>query len=105
MSRRIVVDYPLLIIAILLSLYGISIVYSAGQTDLPTFVSTLYKTQALWLLIGMAAPYWVSNSSVRLNRRVELASLFVNVGVAGFPLGLRYGTGGKGHMGSWLAIG
>ena len=34
--RRLVGDPPLFAIALALSLYGLSIVYSAGQTDVPT---------------------------------------------------------------------
>jgi cell division protein FtsW (lipid II flippase) len=37
-SRRFPIDWPLVIVALLLSVYGISIVYSAGQTDIPTAV-------------------------------------------------------------------
>src|ERR1039457_3478523 len=105
MSRRIVVDYPLLIIAILLSLYGISIVYSAGQTDLPTFVSTLYKTQALWLLIGMAGAYWITNTSVGFIEWVTWPAYLLTVALLASLLVLGTGTGANGHMRSWLAIG
>ena len=33
---RITVDWPLITVALLLSVYGIAIVYSAGQTDIRT---------------------------------------------------------------------
>lgn len=105
MSRRIVVDYPLLIIAILLSLYGVSVVYSAGQTDVPTFVSTLYKTQALWLLIGMAAAYWITNTSVRFIEWVAWPAYLATLALLASLLVLGTGAGANGHMRSWLAIG
>jgi len=53
MSRAIVADYRLLITAGLLSLFGLAMVYSAGQTDTPTAVANVYKSQAVWLLIGI----------------------------------------------------
>ena len=53
MSRPIVPDYRLLASAGLLSLLGVAMVYSAGQTDTPTAVATVYKSQILWLLIGL----------------------------------------------------
>ena len=105
MSRRIVVDYPLLIIALLLSLYGISIVYSAGQTDQPTYVAVLYKTQALWLLIGMAGAYWISTTSVRFIEWVTWPSYLFTLALLASLLVLGTGTGANGHMRSWLAIG
>ena len=37
----------------LLSLFGVAMVYSAGQTDTPTAVADVYKSQIVWLLIGM----------------------------------------------------
>jgi cell division protein FtsW (lipid II flippase) len=40
--RRILGDYPLFITALLLSVYGVAMVYSAGVTDTPTFVRGLY---------------------------------------------------------------
>ena len=35
-TRRINVDLPLIVAALVLSVYGIAVVYSAGQTDVPT---------------------------------------------------------------------
>ena len=32
-TRRFPIDWPLVIVALLLSIYGIAAVYSAGQTD------------------------------------------------------------------------
>jgi cell division protein FtsW (lipid II flippase) len=65
MSRAIVPDYKLLAAAAGLSLFGIAMVYSAGQTDTPTAVASAYKSQILWLLIGLGFAYAVSHSSVR----------------------------------------
>ena len=105
MSRRIVVDYPLLMIALLLSLYGVSIVYSAGQTDQPTYVAVLYRTQALWLLIGMAGAYWISTTSVRFIEWLAWPAYLVTLALLASLLFLGTGTGANGHMRSWLAIG
>ena len=44
MIKRVFADYPLVIIALLLSAYGIAIVYSAGQTDIiQPAVASAYK--------------------------------------------------------------
>ena len=37
-TKRFPIDWPLVIVALLLSVYGIAIVYSAGQTDIATSV-------------------------------------------------------------------
>jgi rod shape determining protein RodA len=105
MQRRIVIDYPFLIIALLLSLYGVSVVYSAGQTDIPTYVASLYKTQALWLLIGMAVAYGIVNSSVRFIEWMSWPAYLVTLVLLASLLVLGTGTGANGHMRSWLAIG
>ena len=65
MSRPIVSDVRLLAAAVILSVFGVAMVYSAGQTDTPTAVASLYKSQIVWLLIGMGFAYAVGHSSVR----------------------------------------
>ena len=55
MNRPIVQDVRLLAAAGLLSLFGVAMVYSAGQTDTPTAVAAVYKSQIVWLLIGRAS--------------------------------------------------
>ncbi len=105
MFRRIVVDYPLLAIALALSLYGVSVVYSAGQTDVSTYVASLYKTQAMWLLIGIAAAYGISVSSVRFIEWASWPAYIITVALLASLLVLGTGTGANGHMRSWLAIG
>ena len=72
MSRPIVSDYRLLTAAAVLSVFGVAMVYSAGQTDTPTAVATVYKSQILWLLIGLGFAYAVGHSSVRfISRRIN----------------------------------
>ncbi|HEV8498358.1 MAG TPA: hypothetical protein VGQ56_15900, partial [Gemmatimonadaceae bacterium] len=65
-SRRINVDLSLVTAAVLLSLYGLAIVYSAGQTDVRTLATGAYKSQAEWIVVGIVAAWAVSRASVRL---------------------------------------
>jgi len=51
MSRPIVADARLLAAAVALSVFGVAMVYSAGQTDTPTAFAFVYKSQISWLLI------------------------------------------------------
>ena len=67
LTWRIAADYPLVITAFLLSVYGIAMVYSAGQTDVPvSFVSGAYKRQLAWFVIALIAAYAFTRSSIRL---------------------------------------
>ena len=74
--RRIVADYPLVMTALLLSMFGVAMVYSAGQTDTPTAVARVYKSQMVWLLIGMVGAYGISRSSVRFIEWVKSRHTF-----------------------------
>ena len=105
MKRGRVADYPLVVIALLLSAFGVSMVFSAGQTDVPTAVQFLWERQLLWLAIGIVAAFFASRASVRLidwmttpvfviSCLVLLILLFVGKGAK---------TGVATH--SWLAIG
>src|SRR5262245_3456755 len=106
MARRIISDYPLLIIALLLSAYGVSMVYSAGQTDTPTHVAVLYRSQILWLIIGVGAAYGITRLSVRFIEWVTLPAYIFSVAV--LALTLVIGSGGTGTAAStksWITIG
>src|SRR5207244_13177826 len=83
-------------------------VYSAGVTDTPTFVHNLYRSQFLWLLIGIAGAYGISRSSVRFVEWATfpayLFTLFVLaltlvIGKGGRPAASREGWRGFGGHG------
>lgn len=103
--RRRIADSTLVALAFLLTLFGLAMVYSAGQTDVPTMVARLYKLQMIWFGLGLGAAYVVSRASVRfldwaatpgyvLACLLLLLLLFVGAG-AGTAAGTK----------SWLAIG
>jgi rod shape determining protein RodA len=104
-TRRLPVDWPLVIIALLLSLYGIAIVYSAGQTDIPTAVGRLWKTQLVWFCLAMAAAYGVSRCSVRLLDWLTWPAYFLSVAMLVLLLFVGKGAGTAASTKSWLAIG
>ena len=54
-QQRVVPDFTLLALALALSIYGIAMVYSAGQTDVLTRVATLWERQAGWFALGLLA--------------------------------------------------
>jgi rod shape determining protein RodA len=104
MKARRITDTPLFVMALTLSLFGLAMVYSAGQTDVPTAVEHIWRRQLIWIGMGLVAAYVVSRSSVRLmdwlttpvyiaSNSVLLLLLFVGKGAK---------TGTASH--SWLAI-
>ncbi|HXD48974.1 MAG TPA: rod shape-determining protein RodA [Gemmatimonadaceae bacterium] len=65
-TRRINVDLPLIVVAVALTIYGLAVVYSAGQTDVPTQATGAWKHQIVWTVVGIIGAYAVSRASVRL---------------------------------------
>lgn len=65
-ALRLPADWPLALVALLLTCFGLSMVYSAGQTDVPTFVEGLWRVQLAWVVLGLVAGYVVTRLSSRL---------------------------------------
>ncbi|MBA3579736.1 MAG: rod shape-determining protein RodA [Gemmatimonadaceae bacterium] len=105
MARRIVADYPLLLTALALSLLGSAMVYSAGRTDVPTYVGGLYKPQIVWLILGLATAYGVTRSSVRLIQWLTVPAYALSLILLGLTLVIGTGAGTAAGTKSWLAIG
>ncbi|HTR19245.1 MAG TPA: rod shape-determining protein RodA [Gemmatimonadales bacterium] len=105
MRRLAELDRPLLAIVGALVLFGLVTLYSAGQTDVPTFVATIWQRQVAWLIIGAVAAGLMFRVSPRL---LEWATPYVYVGaVFVLMLTLVIGTGAGTAAGSksWIAIG
>lgn len=105
LSRVRQLDKALVVSVVLLALYGLAILYSAGQTDVPTFVATIWQRQLVWLGLGLIIVWLTFRTSPRM---LEWATPFV-YGIAVFLLvvTLIIGTGAGTAAGSksWLAIG
>ena len=104
-NQRIPADWPLAALAFLLTAFGIAMVYSAGQTDVPTFVDGIWRHQLVWFALGLAVAYAITRTSVRL---LEWASTPVFVGACVLLLLLLFvgqGAGTAASTKSWLAIG
>jgi rod shape determining protein RodA len=97
-------DKPLLGVTVTLVVFGLAALYSAGQTDVPTGVATIWRRQLVWLVLGVTAAAVVSRVSPRL---LEWATPFAYGGcVLLLILTLAAGTGGgtASSSKSWLAI-
>ena len=65
--RRQSIDLPLLVIALLLTGFGIAMVFSAGQIDSPTpIIENAWKRQLGWFGAALMATWVISRGSVRL---------------------------------------
>ncbi len=103
--RRRIADPMLVAIALALSLFGIAMVYSAGQTDVPTVVAKLYRQQIAWFVIGLGAAYAVSRASVRFLDWVTVPAYAASVFLLFLLLFVGAGAGTAASTKSWLAIG
>lgn len=104
-SERLPSDWPLPVLAFALTAFGIAMVYSAGKTDVPTFVDGIWRIQSVWFLLGAGVAYLISRTSVRL---LEWGSVWVYLGACLLLLVLVFagqGAGTAASTKSWLAIG
>src|SRR2546427_3219553 len=85
------IDRPLTAVVVALAAYGLATLYSAGQTDVPTFVTTIWQRQLIWLGVGTVAVILMFRTSPRL---LEWATPFAyGIGVVVLLLTLATGTG------------
>ncbi|OLC76633.1 MAG: rod shape-determining protein RodA [Gemmatimonadetes bacterium 13_1_40CM_4_69_8] len=104
-SRLREIDKPLISVALALAAYGLATLYSAGQTDVPTAVATIWVRQLVWLALGAVAATLVFRTSPRL---LEWASPYAyGAIVLLLMITLVIGTGAGTAAGSksWIAIG
>ena len=59
-------DRPLGAVVLALAAYGLATLYSAGQTDVLTFVATIWQKQLIWLGVGGLAAVLMFRTSPRL---------------------------------------
>lgn len=105
MHRLRELDVPLLTVWVALLAFGVATLYSAGQTDVVTPVTSAWQRQLVWLGIGLAAAFLAFRLSPRL---LEWATPAVYVAaILLLVITLAVGTGGGSAAGSrsWLAVG
>ena len=98
-------DPPLALVTFALTAYGLAILYSAGQTDVPTSVAHIWERQLIWLGLGMVAARLVMRLSPRFLEWVAPACYAACLVV--LVLTLIIGTGGTGTAASsksWITI-
>lgn len=98
-------DYPTVLLALLLSIYGILMVYSAGQTDAQTAVSRLWRYQTVWLCLGVVGAFVMSRASVRLLEWVSWPAYLFTLALLVLLRFFGSGAGTAASSTAWLTIG
>src|SRR5688500_19983584 len=106
MIRKAVADYPLAMVALLLTAFGIAVVYSAGQTEVPNAaVQNAWIRQLTWLAVGMTAFLVVTRMSVRFLEWAALPAYLIGCGLLVLTLIIGTGAGPADSMTGRLEIG
>lgn len=104
--RRVVADYPLGIIALLLTSFGIALVYSAGQTDVRNVADMVaYQRQLVWFVLGVGGAIALSRASVRFLEWVATPAYALGLILLVVTLLTGTGAGTAASMRGWLTIG
>ena len=106
MLRRQSIDYPLLIIALSLTAFGIAMVFSAGQTDVPSpVVARAWQKQLEWLCVALTGCWIVTRGSVRLFEWSAWPLYIFSCALLVLLLFIGTGAGTAASSKSWLTIG
>ena len=99
------IDRPLTAVVLALAAYGLATLYSAGQTDVPTFVATIWEKQLIWLGVGTAAVVLMFRTSPRLLEWATPYAYGICMLVLVFTLFVGTGAGTAASERSWITIG
>jgi rod shape determining protein RodA len=99
------IDRSLVAVVLALAAYGLVTLYSAGQTDVPTFVETIWRKQLIWLAMGIIATVLMFRASPRLLEWATPYAYAISVVVLVWTLFAGVGAGTAASERSWLAVG
>ena len=106
MIKRVVADYPLALIALLLTAFGVAMVYSAGQTDARVVADmTAWQRQLMWCAVALGVAYGVSRASVRFLEWVTLPAYVLSLVLLAVTLLFGSGAGTARSRSVGLTIG
>jgi len=103
--RRAIADYPLVLFGLLLSAFGIAMVYSAGETDMPTVAHGAWEKQIVWTVLGIFAAFAVSRLSVRIYEWLTTPAYIATVVLLAVTLVLGKGAGTAASQAGWIGFG
>ena len=98
-------DRPLIAAVLALAAFGLATLYSAGQTDVPGLVQTIWQRQLVWLALGLICVVTMSRFSPRMLEWITPYVYAVSVFLLLLTLFIGTGAGTAASSKSWLAIG
>jgi len=98
-------DKELTIVVVVLAAFGLATLYSAGQTDVPTFASTIWERQVLWLALGTMLALVMFRVSPRLLEWATPYAYGTLIGLLLLTLFVGSGGGTAASSRSWIGIG
>lgn len=106
MARNMGADRPFLIVIGLLLVFGVIVLYSAGQTDVPSFAATgAWRRQIVWIIGGSVVAYAAFRVSPRLLEWAALPVYVIGLLLLLLTLAIGGGVGTAAGTKSWLYIG
>jgi cell division protein FtsW (lipid II flippase) len=97
-------DKGLVLVVSVLALYGLATLYSAGQTDVPTFVETIWQRQLVWLGLGAVVAFLTFRTSPRMLEWATPFAYAITVLLLLLTLAVGTGAGTAAGSKSWLSI-
>lgn len=100
-------DRPLFLVTLALAIFGIVVLYSAGQTDAPSNATGVWTRQLVWLGVGLVAAATSYRISFRLLEWIAPWAYGLGLGLLLLTV-VGFGSGGEGSAAStssWLTIG
>ncbi|MGH7502800.1 MAG: rod shape-determining protein RodA [Longimicrobiales bacterium] len=99
-------DPALLVAVIGMSLFGVAMIYSAGQVDVPNAVSTrAWRMQLIWLALSITALLIVLRLEVRWLDSIAPAAYVIGILALLATLVIGTGAGTAAGTRSWIAVG
>jgi rod shape determining protein RodA len=103
--RKVTPDWPLVLTALALSIFGMLMVYSAGQTEMPSYVSRLWKQQLIWFFISLFGAWAISHASIRMLEWLAWPLYAFSILLLIVTLFTGTGAGTAASTKSWLTVG
>jgi rod shape determining protein RodA len=99
------IDRPLVLVTFGLILFGLAILYSAGQTDVPTRAAGAWERQIIWVGIGIVGAWILFQVSPRVLEWLAPALYVFSLLLLGIVLVVGTGAGTAESSHSWLSVG
>ena len=105
MSNGLRVDRSLAGVTALLVAYGLLVLYSAGQTDVPSAAAHVWQRQLVWLALGLFGAAFLQRVSPRILEWAAPALYAAGLVILLVTLAIGTGVGTAAGTRSWIAVG